>query len=200
MREILRHHDAAKTCRCSSACSAPARNGECHSPTPCSRVRRGWRRPISSARVSSRAELRAGPRRQYLLRPRPHRIADQCQRRGRGATVFAYHVADPERYGVVDLTPTGRAVSLEEKPKAPKSNWAVTGLYFYDERAPRSRRGVKPSPRGELEITDLNKIYLARGELNVERLGRGFAWLDTGTPTSLLEAARICPSIELRQG
>jgi glucose-1-phosphate thymidylyltransferase len=119
---------------------------------------------------------------------------------GNGATVFAYHVSDPERYGVVDFDPDGRALSLEEKPAAPRSNWAVTGLYFYDERAPQFAAELKPSPRGELEITDLNNVYLARGELNVQRLGRGFAWLDTGTPASLLEAAEYVRAIELRQG
>jgi len=120
--------------------------------------------------------------------------------RGDGATVFAYHVSDPERYGVVEFDEAGRAVSLEEKPSAPKSNWAVTGLYFYDSRAPEIAAGLKPSPRGEFEITDLNRVYLESGLLNVERLGRGFAWLDTGTPASLLEAAQYVQAIEQRQG
>ncbi|MBY6242756.1 glucose-1-phosphate thymidylyltransferase RfbA [Methylosinus sp. Sm6] len=119
---------------------------------------------------------------------------------GPGATVFAYHVSDPDRYGVVEFDAEGRARSLEEKPKKPRSNWAVTGLYFYDERAPQFAASLKPSARGELEITDLNCIYLERGELNVQKLGRGFAWLDTGTPASLLEAAEYVRAIEQRQG
>jgi glucose-1-phosphate thymidylyltransferase len=123
-----------------------------------------------------------------------------AQRRSTGATVFAYHVRDPERYGVVEFDQAGRAISLEEKPRLPKSNWAVTGLYFHDARAPHFAASLKPSARGELEITDLNRIYLEMGELNVVRLGRGFAWLDTGTPASLLEAAEYVRAIEQRQG
>ena len=118
----------------------------------------------------------------------------------RGASVFAYHVHDPERYGVVDFDAGGRALSIEEKPQNPRSNWAVTGLYFYDERAADFAADLKPSPRGELEITDLNIEYLKRGELRVEKMGRGFAWLDTGTPDSLLEAAEFMRTLEKRTG
>ena len=117
-----------------------------------------------------------------------------------GSTVFAYRVTDPQRYGVVAFDAAGRAVSLEEKPTAPKSPWAVTGLYFYDAQAPRLAAGLKKSPRGEYEITDLNRAYLERGELRVRRLGRGFAWLDTGTPESLLQAAQYVQAVQQRQG
>lgn len=120
--------------------------------------------------------------------------------RTEGATVFAYHVNDPQRYGVVMFDREGRATSLEEKPRAPKSKYAVTGLYFYDSRAPEIAAGLRPSARGELEITDLNRAYLEEGLLSVEILGRGYAWLDTGTHEMMLEASQFIETVERRQG
>lgn len=117
-----------------------------------------------------------------------------------GATVFAYHVHDPERYGVVEFDKDGKAISLEEKPLEPKSNYAVTGLYFYDNSVVEMAKTLKPSPRGELEITDINRIYMEQGRMSVAMMGRGYAWLDTGTHQSLIEASNFIQTIELRQG
>lgn len=132
-----------------------------------------------------------------------HGITDlltNAMKRPGGATVFAYHVNDPERYGVVEFDKSMRAVSIEEKPEAPRSSWAVTGLYFYDKDVVEIAANLKPSSRGELEITDVNRAYLERGDLHVEQMGRGYAWLDTGTPDSLLEASEFVATLERRQG
>jgi glucose-1-phosphate thymidylyltransferase len=120
--------------------------------------------------------------------------------RSDGATVFAYHVHNPERYGVAEFDSTNKVLSLEEKPKNPKSNYAVTGLYFYDKDVVTMAKSLKPSPRGELEITDLNRLYLEKEKLNVEIMGRGYAWLDCGTHDSLLEASQFIATLENRQG
>lgn len=129
-----------------------------------------------------------------------HQLLGNAMQRETGASVFAYHVNDPERYGVVAFDAGGKAVSLEEKPQQPKSNYAVTGLYFYDNSVVERARDLKPSPRGELEITDLNRLYLEEEKLSVEIMGRGYAWLDTGTHESLLEAGQFIATLERRQG
>lgn len=129
-----------------------------------------------------------------------HRLLDHAINRSEGASVFAYHVQDPERYGVVDFDLAGKVRSLEEKPTQPKSSYAVTGLYFYDEQVVDLTRTLRPSARGELEITDLNRLYLEQGQLNVEVMGRGYAWLDTGTHESLLDASQFIATLENRQG
>lgn len=128
------------------------------------------------------------------------RLLTNAMQRDEGATVFAYHVRDPERYGVAELNPRGQAISLEEKPRQPKSNYAVTGLYFYDRRVVEFAKQLKPSARGELEITDINRLYLEQGWLSVEIMGRGYAWLDTGTHESLLDASQYIATLEHRQG
>ncbi|MHB1410715.1 MAG: glucose-1-phosphate thymidylyltransferase RfbA, partial [Acidovorax defluvii] len=129
-----------------------------------------------------------------------HHLLANAMARTEGASVFAYHVNDPERYGVAEFDAQGKVLSLEEKPKQPKSNYAVTGLYFYDNQVVGLAKTLKPSPRGELEITDLNRLYLEQGRLSVEIMGRGYAWLDTGTHESLLDASQFIATLENRQG
>jgi len=129
-----------------------------------------------------------------------HQLLGSAVARTEGASVFAYHVNDPERYGVAEFDAGGKVLSLEEKPQHPKSSYAVTGLYFYDRQVVDLAKSLKPSPRGELEITDLNRLYLEQGTLNVEIMGRGYAWLDTGTHESLLEASQFIATLENRQG
>ena len=129
-----------------------------------------------------------------------HHLLDNATQRATGATVFAYHVHDPERYGVVGFDSAGRAINLEEKAQQPQSNYAVTGLYFYDQQVVEYAKSLKPSARNELEITDLNRIYLEQNKLHVEIMGRGYAWLDTGTYESLLDASKFVATIEHRQG
>lgn len=132
-----------------------------------------------------------------------HGLTEYLQKasaRDSGATVFAYHVSDPERYGVIEIDAEGKGVTIEEKPKSPRSSWAVTGLYFYDNRVLDIARDLKPSARGELEITDVNRVYMESNELNVEKFGRGIAWLDTGTHESLLQASNFIQALQTRQG
>ena len=129
-----------------------------------------------------------------------HTLLANATARTDGASVFAYHVQDPERYGVAEFAAAGKVLSLEEKPNQPKSSYAVTGLYFYDHQVVELAKSLKPSPRGELEITDLNRLYLEQGRLNVEIMGRGYAWLDTGTHESLLDASQFIATLERRQG
>ena len=129
-----------------------------------------------------------------------HHLLANAMARTDGASVFAYHVHDPERYGVAEFDAQGKVLSLEEKPRQPKSSYAVTGLYFYDKQVVELAKALKPSPRGELEITDLNRLYLEQGRLNVEIMGRGYAWLDTGTHESLLDASQFIATLENRQG
>ena len=129
-----------------------------------------------------------------------HNLLSSAMSRTQGASVFAYHVEDPERYGVAEFDAAGKVLSLEEKPSAPRSNYAVTGLYFYDNQVVKLAKSLKPSARGELEVTDLNRLYLEKGQLDVEIMGRGYAWLDTGTHESLLDAGQFISTLERRQG
>ncbi len=167
----------------------------------CSRLRMGWRRRFCWARSFWRAKAAAWCSGDNIFYGHDFaRMLRDAAKRTAGATVFAYPVHDPERYGVVEFDAERRAISLEEKPLKPQSRYAVTGIYFYDAQVVEVAKSLKPSPRGELEITDVNRWYLERGQLTTEIMGRGMAWLDTGTHDSLLEASNFIQTIEKRQG
>ena len=177
------------------------RSGVCHCPTPNSPDREG----LAQAFIIGADFVRSGPSALILGDNIFHghglpELLEAAIRREHGATVFAYHVDDPERYGIVEFDQRRRALSLEEKPAQPRSNWAITGLYVYDQQVVDIAANLKPSARGELEITDVNKVYLDRGQLHVEQMGRGFAWLDTGTHDNMVEAATFVRTLEKRQG
>ena len=201
IREILHHLDSAPICRASSELLGDGSHLASPCRTPSSQSPRGSPRPSSSAR-----DFLAGGPGCLILGDNifyGHGMGESLIRSASitsGAVVYGYWVKDPERYGVVEFDSNGTAISIEEKPKNPKSNWAVPGLYFYDDWVTEAAAGLKPSARGELEITDLNRLYLERGDLTVEKLGRGVAWLDTGTHESLLQASNFIQTIEERQG
>ncbi len=201
IREILIISTPSDTPRCAVSW-AMAASGACDSNTPSSPSPRAWRRRSSSVTSSSAKTLAVS----LVLGDNIFyghdfgRLVHDAAQRTSGATVFGYYVSDPERYGVVELDAHGKAISIAEKPKQPRSNYAVTGLYFYDNDVVSIAKSLKPSPRGELEITDVNMRYLERGDLHVQLMGRGYAWLDTGTHESLHQASTYIQIIETRQG